>query len=178
MQALSRLRAEHDEILGSGLSASSFQLAQNPRIVNDLHYTLAVIKEVMHLFPPAGTTRAGKTGVSITDDAGNLLPTDDAILWILHVGMHRSEKYWVRPDDFLPERWMVPIGHELHPQPGAWLPFELGLRNCIAQALALIEIRVILACLVGEFEISPAYDEWDAQHPRNGPKLYWGERAY
>jgi cytochrome P450 len=132
----------------------------------------------MGLFAPAGTTRAGKPAVNITDDAGNQLPTDDAILWILHVEMHRSAKYWSRPDEFLPERWTVPAGHELYPQPSAWRPFELGLRNCVGQALVMIELRVILACLVREFEVEPAYDEWDAAHPKKGIKLYRGERAY
>jgi cytochrome P450 len=177
-QVLKRLRAEHDEVLGSDPATAGSRLAQEPRLVNNLHYTLAVIKEVMRLFAPAGTTRAGKPGVNVTDDAGNILPTDDAILWILHVEMHRSRKYWVRPDEFLPERWMVPIGHELHPQPGAWRPFELGPRNCIGQALVLIELRVVLGCLVRDFEIRPAYDELDAQYPIKGIRLYRNERAY
>jgi cytochrome P450 len=175
---LEKLREEHDKVLGRDPSTAASQLAQNPRLVNDLPYTLAVIKEVLRLFPPAGTTRAGKPGVSVTDDAGNSLPTDDAILWILHVEMHHSPSYWVRPDEFLPERWLVPSGHELHPQPGAWRPFELGPRNCIGQALVLIEFRVILACLVREFDIAPAYDELDERLPRKGLKLLRGERAY
>jgi cytochrome P450 len=175
---LEKLREEHDKVLGRDPSTVASQLAQNPRLVNDLPYTLAVIKEVLRLFPPAGTTRAGKPGVSVTDDAGNSLPTDDAILWILHVEMHHSPSYWVRPDEFLPERWLVPSGHELHPQPGAWRPFELGPRNCIGQALVLIEFRVILACLVQEFDIAPAYDELDERLPRKGLKLLRGERAY
>ncbi|KAH8698046.1 sterigmatocystin biosynthesis P450 monooxygenase StcS [Phaeosphaeriaceae sp. PMI808] len=177
-EVLKRLRAEHDEVLGPNPATAGSLLVENPRTVNNLPYTLAVIKEVMRLFAPAGTTRAGKPGINITDDAGNILPTDDAILWILHVEMHRSAKYWPRPDEFLPERWMVSAGHELHPQPGAWRPFELGPRNCVGQALALIELRVILACLVRDFDVEPAYDEWDAEHPNEGIKMYRGERAY
>lgn len=175
---LSRLRAEHDKVLGPDPTAAAAKLTEDPRIVNSLHYTLAVIKEVMRLFAPAGTTRAGKPNVDITDDSGNLCPTEDAILWILHVEMHRSGKYWTQPDDFLPERWMVSQDHELHPRPGAWRPFELGPRNCIAQALVLVELRVILACLVRSFEVQPAYEEWDAKHLVKGTKLYRGERAY
>jgi cytochrome P450 len=133
---------------------------------------------VLRLFPPAGTTRAGKPRTSITDDTGTSLPTDDSILWILHVEMHRSPSYWVRPEEFLPERWLVSPGHELYPQPGAWRPFELGPRNCIGQALVMIELRVILACLVREFDVVPAYDEMDGQQERKGVKLLRGERAY
>lgn len=178
IQVLKTLREEHDKVLGSDPAAAASRLTQEPRLVNSLPYTLAVIKEVFRLFPPAGTTRAGKPGVSVTDDAGNTLPTDDAIIWILHVEMHRSPSYWVRPDDFLPERWLVPPGHELYPQPGAWRPFELGPRNCIGQAQVLIELRVILACLIREFDVVPAYDELDKQRPRSGVKLLRGERAY
>lgn len=154
------------------------RLSNDPRIVNTLHYTLAVIKEVLRLFTPAGTTRAGKFGINVTDDTGSVLPTDDAILLILHVEMHRSSKYWVRPNEFLPERWLVPAGHELYPQSGAWRPFELGPRNCIGQALVMLELRVILLCLVREFEVLPAYDEWDAMNPSKRTRLYRGERVY
>ncbi|KAJ4347925.1 uncharacterized protein N0V89_009297 [Didymosphaeria variabile] len=171
---LQTLREEHDKVLGSNPAAAASRLAVEPRIINNLPYTLAVIKEVLRLFPPAGTTRAGKPGVSVTDDAGNALPTDDAILWILHVEMHNSPNYWVRADEFLPERWLASPDDELYPAPGAWRPFELGPRNCIGQALVLIELRVILACLVREFDIVPAYDEWDRRHPTEGVKLLRG----
>ncbi|KAF1978518.1 cytochrome P450 [Bimuria novae-zelandiae CBS 107.79] len=116
-KVLEALREEHDRVLGPDPAdaASQPESPSQPRLVNNLPYTLTVIKEVLRLFPPAGTTRAGKPRVSVTDDAGNSLPTGDAILWILHVEMHRSPSYWVRPDEFLPERWLVPPGHELHP---------------------------------------------------------------
>jgi cytochrome P450 len=91
-KVLARLRAEHDEVLGLDPTSAAAKLSEDPRLVNNLPYTLAVIKEVMRMFPPAGTTRAGKPGVSTTDDAGNICPTDDAILWILHIEMHRSLK--------------------------------------------------------------------------------------
>ncbi|EDN04175.1 predicted protein [Histoplasma mississippiense (nom. inval.)] len=177
-EALAQLRAEHDKVLGPNPAAAATVIRENPRVLNSLRYTLAVIKESMRFFPPAGATRAGKPGINVTDDAGNLCPTDDAILWVLHIEMQTSEKYWVKPDAFLPERWLVPPDHELYPSPGAWRPFELGPRNCVAQALSLIELRIILACLVRTFEVVPAYDEWDASHSMKGSKHYRGERAY
>ncbi|KAG5292726.1 sterigmatocystin biosynthesis P450 monooxygenase StcS [Histoplasma ohiense] len=177
-EALAQLRAEHDKVLGPNPAAAATVIRENPRVLNSLQYTLAVIKESMRFFPPAGATRAGKPGINVTDDAGNLCPTDDAILWVLHIEMQTSEKYWVKPDAFLPERWLVPPDHELYPRPGAWRPFELGPRNCVAQALSLIELRIILACLIRTFEIVPAYDEWDASHSMKGSKHYRGERAY
>ncbi|KAF2786394.1 cytochrome P450 [Melanomma pulvis-pyrius CBS 109.77] len=127
-KVLARLRAEHDEVLSSDPASAASTLSGDPRLVNNLPYTLAVIKEVLRMFPPAGTTRAGKPN--------------------------------------------------LYPKTEAWRPFENGPRNYIGQALVLVELRVVLACLIRTFNISPAYDEWDAKHPINGIKLYRGERAY
>ncbi|KAF2870279.1 sterigmatocystin biosynthesis P450 monooxygenase StcS [Massariosphaeria phaeospora] len=177
-EVLARLRAEHDEVLGPDPAAGPSRLIEDARLVNSLQYTLAVIKEVMRLFPPAGANRVGKPGVFVTNDEGVPCMTEDAIFQISHIEMQASPKYWVRADEFLPERWLVPAGHELHPRPGAWRPFELGPRNCIAQALVLVELRVILACLVRTFDVAPAYDEYDEKYQVKGIKTYRGERAY
>jgi cytochrome P450 len=175
---LARLRAEHDEVFGRDISAAPFMLKGHPYLANSLPYTTAVIKEALRLFAPAGTSRAGKQNESIVDDQGNVCPTDHAMVWIIHVEMHRAPKYWKRPDEFLPERWLVEPGHELYPMKGAWRPFEHGPRNCIAQSLVMTELRVILACIVRQFDFKPAYDEWDRLHPRKGLKTYRGERVY
>lgn len=177
-EVLAKMRAEHDEILGTDPAAAPEKLTKDPHLVNNLQYTLGVMKEVMRLFPPAGANRAGKAGVNVTDDAGNICPTDDAPLHILHTEIHHKTKYWRRCDEFLPERWLVVPEDELHPVPSAWRPFELAPKNCIAQGLVLVELRVILAFLVRAFEVKPAYDEWDAKHPTKGNKLYCGERAF
>ncbi|EGE78619.2 hypothetical protein BDDG_01556 [Blastomyces dermatitidis ATCC 18188] len=66
--------------LGPNAAATAIVIRGNPRVINSLQYTLAVIRESRRLFPPAGATRAGKRGISVTDDAGNVCSTDDAIL--------------------------------------------------------------------------------------------------
>jgi cytochrome P450 len=177
-EALSRLRAEHDTVLGADPSAAQALLASQPQLTNSLLYTNAVTKEALRLFTPAGCSRAGKPNVSLTNDEGNQCPTADAMVWMVHVEMHRSPKYWVRPDEFIPERWLVEAGHELYPMKGAWRSFEHGPRNCIAQGLVMTEMSVVLAMVAREFDIQPAYDEWDRLHPRKGLKTYRGERAY
>ncbi len=178
---LARIRAEHDEVFGPDISALPSMLREHPHLANSLPYTTAVLKEVLRLFPPASASRGGKPNESVTDDQGNICPTDDAMVWMIHVETHRAPKYWKRPDEFLPERWLVEPGHELYPMKGAWRPFEHGPRNCIAQSLVMTELRVILACIVREFDFKPAYDEWDRLHPGSssgGVKTYRGERVY
>ena len=176
--ALDCLCREHEMVFGNDSAAVPSMLGNQPHLVNNLSYTSAVIKEVLRLFPPAGSSRQGKSGVSLTDDQGNICPTNDTVVWMNHVEMHRAQKYWKRPEEFLPERWLVEPGHELYPMKGAWRAFEYGPRNCIAQNLVMTELCVVLACLIRQIEVKPAYDEWDVLHPRKGLKTYRGERVY
>lgn len=177
-RAYELLCREHDEVFGPDPLATPSQLEKNPHMINALPYTLAVIKETLRMFPPAAGIRQGKRGVSISDDKGNICPTDETMLLTVHVELHRSKQNWVRPDEFLPERWLVEPGHQLYPLKGAWRPFEHGPRNCVAQSLVLTELRIVLACVVRRFNIQPAYEEWDALHPRKGLKEFRGERVY
>ncbi|KAI4129286.1 MAG: hypothetical protein LQ338_002295 [Usnochroma carphineum] len=178
--ALARLRAEHDRVFGLDPSAASTLLSSKPHLAKSLAYTQAVIKESLRLFTPAASTRAGDPRVALTSDAGTSLPTASAIVLMVHTEMHRSPKYWPRPDDFIPERWLVGPDHELYPRKGAWRAFEHGPRNCIAQDVVMVELSVVLAMVAREFDFTECYAEWDALHPAKtkGRKTYRGERAY
>ncbi|KAI9885080.1 MAG: Nucleolar protein 58 [Watsoniomyces obsoletus] len=177
--ALSQLRAEHDSVFGTDLSVTPSLLAEQPHLLNALPYTNAVIKETMRLFPAATGIRRGAPGADLVDEQGNRYPTDHALVWIMHPAMQRSPKHWPRPDDFLPERWLVGPEHELYPSTkGAWRPFEYGPRNCIGQGLVMVEMRVVLVMIAREIDFVPAYDEWDRLHPKSGPRVYRGDRAY
>lgn len=68
-------------------------------------------------------------------------------------------------------------GDPLYPVKGAWRPFEFGPRNCVGQELAMLEIRVVLALTVREFDFSDAYAEWDRCNPGKGGRV-GGERGY
>jgi len=179
---LSRLRREHDQVLGTTLCDSPSLLRDQPHIVNDLHYTTAVIKEALRLFPPGGCSRAGQSAVTLLSDSGKECPTENvAAVFTIHSELQRSPVYWNQPDAFLPERWLVKPDHELYPAKGAYRAFEIGPRNCVAQAFAMIELKVILACLVRQFDFSPAYEEYDSmKHPKGAAevRMYRGERAY
>jgi len=172
-EALAAIRREHNRILDPDISTTASLLESNPNIINSLPYTTAVIKETLRLFPPASTSRRGKPEdktTSVTSDLGTSLPTADTVVFMLHQATHRSPKYWVQPDKFLPDRWIVEPGHELYPRKGAWRPFEMGPRNCIAQGLAMTTLKVILVSVVREFDFEAAYE-------KNGLK-YGGELVY
>ena len=182
-RALSRIRHEHDQVFGTDPSALASLLKAKPHLVNNLPYTTAVVKEALRLFPPGGCSRAGQPNVTLTSDSGKECPSANvAAVFTIHSEMQRSPVYWIRPDEFLPDRWLVKPEHELYPVKGAYRPFEIGPRNCVAQALAMTELKVVLACLVRGFDFSPAYEEFDSRDPsklnRTDVRTYRGERAY
>ncbi len=132
---------------------------------------------------------SASASASLSSSAAARYPTEHMSIWIQHPAIHRlPENHWARGDDFVPERWLAAPGDVLHVDATArasWRPFEHGPRNCIGQALVLLELRVVLVLVAREFAFAPAYAEWDAQQPprrlarlKGAVRCVGGERAY
>jgi cytochrome P450 len=132
----------------------------------------------LRLFPPAASIRQGVEGVDLIDEEGNHYPTANCMVYILHPAIQRDPANFVPSREFLPERWLVGPEDPLYPNvKGAWRPFEYGPRNCIGQLQVMVEVKAVLALTVREFDIKPAYEEWDAKNPRKGLRTVDGNRA-
>jgi len=184
-EILGQLRAEHDSIFDPDAATTAQQIKDDPSLLNKCKLTLAVIKETLRLYAPAASMRTGNPDCTLKTQTGIPVPTDGIALLIQHHATHRNPRVWSRPDEFLPERWLVGPEHDLAPKTGAWRPFELGPRNCIRQTLSMNEIKVVLVMTVRFFEIAPAYEEFDRlRHEKGGwsgarkPSVYRGDRAY
>lgn len=175
---LQRVREEHDMIFGSERAQRIKKLEETPYLLNQLPYTIAVIKETMRLFPVLSSTRAGVPGLQVVDTHGRSFPTDGFLLWSVPQALHRDPEWWPQPNTFLPERWLAGPGDPLHPIKGAWRPFEYGPRNCIGQELAIMEMKILMILVLPKFDIEAAYHELDPQSPRQGKNTVDGERAY
>jgi cytochrome P450 len=178
--ALIRLRAEHDAVFGPNLTETDSLIASKPHLLNQIPYTLAIIKETLRLFPVVTIPRAGQSDFFLTDPEGRQYPTEGCLVWGVHHGLHRNPRWWPHPEQFLPERWLVEADHPLYPMKNAWRPFERGPRACIGQELAIMEIKMILAMTVREFDVCGVYAEWDQVNRRGqkNVKSVEGERAY
>lgn len=175
-EALAKVRAEHTRVFGIGDAAPL--LVSTPSLLSKLTYTLAVIKESLRLYPTVAAWREGQPDFAIVTEKGQSLPTEHCMVWGDHYGTHYNPLYWDRPEEFLPERFLVAEEDPLHPPKNGWRAFERGPRNCIGQELALTEIKVMLALTVREIDFADHYEEFD-QSNRNPPG--WnvnGQRAY
>lgn len=165
------VRREHEAVFGSDPQEVSAKIKATPTLLNQLPYTAAVIKETLRLYPPFGTIRAGGADFFLTHpDTGERYPTEGMMIFGCSQASQRDEAFWPEPDRCIPERWLVPEGDRLHPRKNAYRPFELGPRNCIGQEMAQLELRMILAMTVREFDI-------DCEFPPNSP-TFEGEVAY
>jgi cytochrome P450 len=169
--SLAKVRAEHDGVFGSDAALAAQRVKDDPTLLNQLPYTSAVIKEAMRVQPVTGTVRGGEPGFELTNPASHRpMPSEGFVLYSSPHALHHHPSLWPRRLEFLPERWLVPDGHELHPVKNAWRPFEMGPRNCIGQELVQTELRAVMALTLREFDIEPQYDP-------DGPNIF-GDLAY
>ncbi|RKU48793.1 hypothetical protein DL546_005794 [Coniochaeta pulveracea] len=181
-KALSRLRYELDQVLGPDPSAKAVvvTLKAQPHLANQLIYTAAVIKETLRLHTNVGTMRSGGPGftlygpASTPEYAGMEFPTEGCVLWDGSWAQHKSPELWHRVEEFLPERWLVTDPEDpLYPPKNGFRAFELGPRDCIGQGLGVVEMKLVLAVVIREFEIEEDYGEVKGKEER-----VFGERAY
>lgn len=179
-EILAKVRDEHNEVFGTDYSTPHTHntICENPNLLNQIPYTIAVIKEVLRLFPPSASLREGRPDLVLVDDEGHRYPTENCNIWTLNLVLHHNPKVFVKPEEFLPERWLVGLEDPLYPAKGSWRPFEWGPRSCIGQTLALLELRVALVMTLRKFDITPAYNEWDKLYPKKGIMTVDGNRMY
>jgi cytochrome P450 len=108
-----------------------------------LPQTRAVFEEAMRLYPPAPSLNR----MALEDDAvdGRRIPKGAAVLilpWILH----RHQRLWSRPGEFMPARFLP--GKREAIDRYQYLPFGIGPRVCIGQSFAMQEGVIALATLL------------------------------
>ncbi|MED1783835.1 cytochrome P450 [Brevibacillus fortis] len=121
--------------------------------LNGLMYTSAVIKESLRLYPPSwALTRETTEDVNIH---GVMYPQASDI-YIPQYILHRDERYFEKPNQFLPERFLP---GSPAPSPYVYFPFGLGPRSCIGMNFAIMEISTVLSLLLSRFTLHIPEDQ-------------------
>ncbi len=105
-----------------------------------LPYTTAVIKETMRIYPPMPVTirRSLKDGM-----LGRYRIRKDDIILVGTLAAQRDPRFWgPEPDRFDPEQFTMDkiAGRPRH----AFIPFSIGKRQCMAQEVTFMMLRVVL----------------------------------
>lgn len=68
-----------------------------------------------------------------------------------------NDQHFKDPDVYNPERWLTDEWKSAPPY--AYIPFSAGPRNCIGQHMAMFEIKVMIAFILSNFNISITDDQ-------------------
>jgi cytochrome P450 len=108
------------------------------------------LRESMRLFPGAhGMNRSTRNDEVINGyyiPAGSWL---EVSVW----GIHHSATVWPEPEIFDPRRFDVPAGQFPGGHRYAWMPFGAGPRACIGMQIAMLEIPIVMAAVLGAFTL-------------------------
>ncbi len=118
-----------------------------PSSIAKLPYLTAVCQETLRIYPIVGNgfPRVVKTPVEIM---GYQLPVGTIIIPSIYLAHHREEVY-PQSQQFKPERFL-----EKQFSPYEYLPFGGGNRRCIGLAFAQYEMKIALATILSEFQLS------------------------
>ncbi|KAI1745964.1 putative cytochrome P450 monooxygenase [Xylaria scruposa] len=124
--------------------------------VGNLTYMLACLNESLRRYPPvAGSLpRMAPKGGAMVD--GNFVP-ESTLISVYQWAVNHDKNYWNEPYKFAPERWLGDPEYK-GDQLDAMQSFSVGPRNCIGRNLAYAEMRLILAKIVYNFDMTLADD--------------------
>ncbi|MCE7010271.1 cytochrome P450 [Kibdelosporangium philippinense] len=135
-----RLRDELDRVLGDRQAPTYDEL-------RSLDYLERVVKEAMRRYPPGPYAAREVPEDLVLGDY--LIPAGTTLLYPIWA-IHLNPEYWPDPEKFDPDRFTT----EGRPK-FAFIPFGFGPRSCEGAALAMVEIKLILAVLMKRFDFTP-----------------------
>jgi cytochrome P450/NADPH-cytochrome P450 reductase len=118
-----------------------------------LTYTTQVIKETLRIYPPMPITirRSLKDGL-----LGRYRIRKGDIIFVGTLAAQRDQRYWgPNPDAFDPEQFAMDkvVGRPRH----AFIPFSIGKRQCMAQEVSYMMLRVVLFEIYNRYRLRLAH---------------------
>ncbi|TDZ44748.1 Cytochrome P450 monooxygenase radP [Colletotrichum trifolii] len=175
------------ETTATVLSCVTYYLLRNPRVhrllteeirgefatteeintsrLERLTYMNAVLQEGLRIYVPAGAGMPRIVPREGAEVCGEFVPGGTLVSLNPYAAFTHYEN-WVRPNDFLPERWLNADDPEWkHDKREVYEPFSFGPRNCLGKNLAWLELRLILAKTFWHYdlELCPGMEDWIKQ---------------
>ncbi|XP_042977311.1 cytokinin hydroxylase-like [Carya illinoinensis] len=136
-----KVRAEVKQVC-DGTETPSVHHLSNLSLLN------MVINETLRLYPPATVLpRMALEDIKLSD----LHIPKGLSIWIPVLAIHHSKELWGEDaNEFNPERF----ASKSYTRRGRFIPFAAGPRNCVGQAFAMMEAKIILSMLISRFSFT------------------------
>ncbi|XP_069115441.1 cytochrome P450 4F12-like [Argopecten irradians] len=119
--------------------------------IHKLSFTFSCIKESQRLFPPVpNVSRCAEKNITLPD--GRIIPKGMRMAVSLFA-LHRNPDVWSNPEEFDPYRFSEE-NTKTNAGSGNFIPFSLGPRNCIGQAFATTQLKVVVPMIVRNFRLT------------------------
>lgn len=140
------MRMVRDEVRRVAPDTAAFTMAQ----MDDLTYLDACIQESMRIKPVAPFMPL--ESLRETTICGVRVPAD-TIVWCVLRGESVAEEHFPKADEFDPGRWLAAEDGQVAADKRITMPFGSGPRMCPGRYLALLEIKIAVAMLLGSFTV-------------------------
>ncbi|XP_070494929.1 probable cytochrome P450 4ac3 [Chironomus tepperi] len=118
--------------------------------LNKMNYMERVLKESLRVYPPV--PYISRTITEDFEHDGALYPKGSYVQ-ILIYDIHRDPEYFPDPERFDPDRFLPENCENRHNY--AFVGFSAGMRNCIGQRFAMLELKIMLAHVIKNFKVLP-----------------------
>ncbi|MBE9206651.1 cytochrome P450 [Nostoc sp. LEGE 06077] len=130
----------------------------DPMSIFRLPYLTNVINETLRIYPLLMATlpRVAQEPVELL---GHPIEPGTVLIGGIYLIHHRDSLY-TNPDKFQPERF---LNHQFSPY--EYMPFGAGVRRCLGEALALFEMKLVLATILSGYQL-----ELESQRPEKAQR--------
>lgn len=104
------------------------------------------------MYPPVANGLSRTTGLSSVTIDGHVVPPNTTVS-AANYPTFRNPKNFKRPNEFIPERWMLGNKEFESDRKSSFQPWSMGPRNCLGENLTYHEMRIILASLLWHFDL-------------------------
>ena len=143
----------------------------DPLAIARLPYLTAVCNESLRIYPVAPTAFPRRSRISVEIAGQQFAPKTWLVPCIYLV--HRREDIYPQAKQFQPERFL-----QRQFSPAEFLPFGGGNRRCLGYALAMLEMKLVLATLMFKYKLTLAHTTLEhpsrrgvTMAPANGVKM-------